>query len=246
MDDTGAKAYRNLVRCPLAHFSVRVKETDILVYSQKPLEKESRESVLKHRAYLEQYIETFPDFALTLNPWPNPGPAAEIIREMAWASQLAGVGPMAAVAGTIAELVGKDLLKDTPEVIVENGGDVFMKTSMPTVLAIFAGRSPLSLKIGLKIDSSAGPVSVCTSSGTIGHSKSFGRSDAVCVVSHSCSLADAAATSIANRVISGEHISNAIDFGKQINGIHGIVIIIGEHLGVWGALELIALKGKKG
>jgi ApbE superfamily uncharacterized protein (UPF0280 family) len=96
--------------------------------------------------------------------------------------------------------------------------------------------------MGLRVDPGAKPLSVCTSSGTVGHSLSFGKADAVCVLSHSCSLADAAATSIGNQITSKAHIGSAIDFGKNIKGVDGIVVIMGNKIGMWGELEVVRLK----
>jgi len=102
---------------------------------------------------------------------------------MASAGEKAGVGPMAAVAGAIAEHVGIDLLGHTHEVVVENGGDVFFKTNGPVTIGIFAGNSPVSLGMGLRVYPGKKPLSVCTSSGTVGHSLSFGKSGCgLCVV----------------------------------------------------------------
>ncbi len=153
---------------------------------------------------------------------------------------------MAAVAGAIAEAVGCDLLKLSSEIVIENGGDVFIKIDRPTTVAIFANRSPMSLRLGLRINSMQDPVAVCTSTGTFGHSVSFGRADAACVVSRSCALADAAATAICNRVQTKADIQTAIAFGQKIEGVQGIVLILNEDVGLWGDLELIPLKGKKG
>ena len=153
---------------------------------------------------------------------------------------------MAAVAGAMAECVGRDLLAFSRQVIVENGGDLFLKAAPPVVTGIFAGASPLSMKIGLRIDNARDGMGVCTSSGTVGHSLSRGTADAVCVVSRSCALADAAATAIGNRVRCADDIQHAIRFGRSIDGVLGIVIVIGEKLGAWGAVELVPLAGKKG
>ena len=161
---------------------------------------------------------------------------------MVSAGERAGVGPMAAVAGAIAEHVGIDLLTHTDEVVVENGGDIFFKTNGPVTIGIFAGKSPISLKMGLRVNPEVKPLSVCTSSGTVGHSLSLGKADAVCVLSGSCSLADAAATSIGNRIASKAHIGSAIDFGKNIKGVDGIVVIMGNKMGMWGELEILRLK----
>jgi ApbE superfamily uncharacterized protein (UPF0280 family) len=153
---------------------------------------------------------------------------------------------MAAVAGAIAEYVGNDLLAYSEEVIVENGGDIFLKTDDPVQMAIYAGQSPLSMQLGLKVDSMDHPVAVCTSSGTVGHSLSMGCADAVCVVSDSCALADAAATAIGNTVADPRDISAAIEIGKRMEGLQGIAVIIEDKIGVWGKMELVPMAPKKG
>jgi ApbE superfamily uncharacterized protein (UPF0280 family) len=237
------RSYRNLTaRENLVAFRVTVKETDLFVHAVKPLEEITRELILKHRGVIEAYIKRHPEFVKTLKPWRVSGPAPIIINNMASAGEKAGVGPMAAVAGAIAEHVGIDLLMHTDEVVVENGGDIFFKTNGPVTIGIFAGKSPISLGMGLRVDPGEKPLSVCTSSGTVGHSLSFGKADAVCVLSGSCSLADAAATSIGNQITSKAHIGSAIDFGKNIKGVDGIVVIMGNKIGMWGEMEVVRLK----
>lgn len=234
--------YRNLLKNHrLNFFRVVVKETDLAIYAQKTLETVARELILKYRGYIESYIETYPEFAATLLPWPLLEPAPEIVRNMVWAGHQAGVGPMAAVAGAVAEHVGQGLLKFSPEVIVENGGDVFLKIQGSATVAIFAGKSPLSLRIGIRIHPENKAFSVCTSSGTVGHSKSMGKADAVCVVSQSCCLADAMATSLGNQVSGKKDIQKAIEIGKQVQGVEGILVIVGKKIGAWGNLEIIGL-----
>jgi uncharacterized protein len=241
------RAYRQLVHTSeLLVFRIRVKETDLLVYAGKQLEQESRELVLQFRGHIEAFIKAYPDFATTLIPWSLKNPAPKIVSDMVAAGANAGVGPMAAVAGAIAEHVGRGLLSSTDQVIVENGGDIFIKTNRPAIVGIYAGKSPLSLKIGLRVDSCRHPVAVCTSSGTVGHSLSIGKADAVTVVCESASLADAFATSIGNRVKSKADIQKALDAAKQLAGIRGIVIIVGEKIGLWGELEVVPLRIKKG
>ena len=239
------RTYRNLVNIEkLLAFRVVVKETDLLVHAEKKLEHETRELVLEHRGYVEAYIKAHPDFFAALTPWRLDGLAANIVVDMVKAGENAGVGPMAAIAGAVAEHAGLGLLKSTDQVIVENGGDVFIKTDRPLTVGIFAGKSPLSLRIGIRLSGGPKPMAVCTSSGTVGHSLSLGKADAVCVVADSCSIADAAATSIGNQVQSLADIEYAIAKGKCIENIQGIIIIVGEKIGIWGDLEVVPLKGK--
>jgi hypothetical protein len=241
------RTYRNLVDTDkLATFQVVVQETDLLVHADRMLEVETRELVLEHRGYVEAFIKTYPEFMTTLNAWQAGVPAPKIISDMIQAGARGGVGPMAAIAGAIAENVGLGLLTHTDQVIVENGGDVFIKTRDPVMVGIFAGSSPLSMQVGIQLGGEEKPAAICTSSGTLGHSLSLGKADAVCVVAGSCALADAAATALGNLVHSPADINNAIAVGRRIAEIAGIVIIAGEKIGAWGDLEVVALGGKKG
>jgi len=148
---------------------------------------------------------------------------------------------MAGVAGAVAEFIGRRLLAMTPEIIIENGGDVFIKTSITRQVAIYAGNSPLSGKIGLVVMPENTPAGICASSGTVGPSLSFGKADAAVAISPSCTLADAAATAIGNTVTCPDAIADGLDRAKNIEGVSGAVIIIGERMGAWGNIELIRL-----
>lgn len=217
-----------------------------MIQADRFLETEAREQVLDCRGHIEGFIRRHPDFAATLMPWPEPDFAPPIVRRMIQAGKAAGVGPMAAVAGAIAEAVGRRLLHDSRQVVVENGGDIFIKTDKTVIAGLYAGGSPLSMKIGIRLSASQNGTGVCTSSGTVGHSRSAGKTDAVCVISESCALADAAATAIGNRITDPDQIESGIAFGRQIAGVSGIVVVVGRHMAAWGALELVPLKGKKG
>jgi ApbE superfamily uncharacterized protein (UPF0280 family) len=176
----------------------------------------------------------------SLNPVPVEENDPDIVKMMASAASLAGVGPMAAVAGAIAELVGNELLAFSPEIIIENGGDIFLRSLKNRVVGIYAGESPLSGKIGIEIAPGDTPCGVCTSSGTVGHSLSFGRADAVTVISPSAALADAGGTATGNRVQTAGDIPEAIEFARQIPGITGVLIIMGKQMSAWGNVKMVA------
>ncbi|MFA6012588.1 MAG: UPF0280 family protein [Desulfobacteraceae bacterium] len=238
-------SYRRCVeRKGLTSFIVTACQTNLQILANRNLTAQATDSLLMYRGYLETYIQDHPEFATTLSPFPIQGPAPKIIRDMVAATALAGVGPMASVAGAISEYVGHDLSELSDEVIIENGGDTYIKVKEPLTMAIAAGNSPLSMKVGLFFNRTDQPFSVCTSSGTVGHSLSFGRADAVCIVADSAILADAAATAVGNRVKTGRDIDRAIRFGKSIEGIQGIVIIAGKEMGLWGDVELVKLTKK--
>jgi ApbE superfamily uncharacterized protein (UPF0280 family) len=236
------RTYRNLVDAgELSTFRVVVQETDLQVHADRKLVTETRELVLEQRGYVEAYIKAHPEFLTTLAPWRQMGPAAKIVSDMVQAGTRTGVGPMAAIAGAISENVGRGLLTYSDQIIVENGGDIFIKADRPVTIGIYAGSSPLSMQVGIQLKSENKPMAVCTSSGTLGHSLSLGRAHAVSVVADSCALADAAATSIGNLVQSEADISTGIAAGQTIAEIAGIVIIAGSKIGVWGDLEIVPI-----
>ena len=247
-DRTGfsEKTYRRKIVHPnLKQYRVQIQQTDLWISTERDLSVEAREKTLECRNELEAFIAEQPEFLHALSPWPDDGPAPELVRRMIHAGRRAGVGPMAAVAGAIAEAVGHRLREQSPTVIVENGGDIFVVSPKPIVAAVFAGKSPLSMKIGVRIDNGSKPFGLCTSSGTVGHSISFGHADAVCVYATSCPLADAAATAIGNRVQTAEDIASSIAFGRTIEGIQGILIVVGKQIGAWGEIELVPVVGKR-
>jgi uncharacterized protein len=232
------RSYRQRVRGRYKPLRVIVQETDLGVYADGLTANDVKEAVIVQRGYLENYIRRFPGFVQTLTPWRADSLAPRIVQEMIMAGRLAGVGPMAAVAGALAERVGSDLLQRTDEVVIENGGDIFIKTSHPLTVGVFAGLSPLSMKIGIVIEPSDHSMAVCTSSGSVGHSLSKGCADAVSVVSSSCSLADAAATAIGNQVIRPDDIQPAIQWGRNIEGVEGILIVLANRVGMWGRIRV--------
>ncbi len=234
------RTYRNLVKTDdLVKFEVIVKETDLLVRADRDLSRETRESVLRYRHQLETYIEANPEFQESLSPVKDDPHVPGIVREMLRTSRLADVGPMAAVAGAIAESVARDLLRLSREVIIENGGDIYLVTSKERTVGIYAGASPFSHKLGILIEPEETPLGVCTSSGTVGPSLSFGKADAVCILSKSAALADAAATAVGNVVREKKDIESGLERGKGIEGVLGTVIIVGEKVGVWGNVRLV-------
>jgi ApbE superfamily uncharacterized protein (UPF0280 family) len=157
---------------------------------------------------------------------------------MSESARKVGVGPMASVAGAIAEFVGNELLAFSPEIIIENGGDIFLKSLKKRLIGIYAGKSPLSGKIGLEINEQDTPLGVCSSSGTVGHSLSYGKADAVVVLSKSATLADAAATAIGNLIVEPSDIPRGIEFAKGIESLLGIIIIKDDKMGLWGKVKI--------
>jgi len=222
----------------LVSFNVIVKETDLYIRASSNLKRKAHRLVLKYRSLLERYIERHPAFLTSLKPLPVAEDAPHIVRQMAEAAQEAAVGPMAAVAGAIAEFVGDELSVFSPEIIVENGGDIYLKSLRKRIVGIYAGKSPLNGKVGLEINRKDTPLGICTSSGTVGHSLSFGKADAVIVLAKSATLADAAATAIGNVINQPADITSGIELAKNIKGLGGVVIIKDDNIGLWGEVKI--------
>jgi hypothetical protein len=236
------RTYRRWIKDDgLVPFNVVVKETDLYIRAARNLQSEALEAVIKHRTPLEEYIAGHPIFRHSLEPYTAEEDAPDIVKAMARASSMVGVGPMAAVAGAIAEAVGRDLLVYSPEVIVENGGDIFISVSQVILIGVYAGASKFTGKIALEIPPEQTPLGICTSSGTVGHSLSLGAADAVIVISHLAALADAAATAIGNKVVDSDDVDAAIEHVKMMPGLVGSVIIKGDRMGVWGDVKLVPL-----
>jgi ApbE superfamily uncharacterized protein (UPF0280 family) len=239
------RTYRqNIAAQGLVSTYVSVKETDLHIMASREVKQQALDLVYQYRNQLENYIAAHPDFLTSLVPLAMDPLAPAIVKEMLKAATAADVGPMAAVAGAIAEYVGRDLLdKGVQEVMVENGGDIFIKRDRECVAAIFAGQSPLNRKVGIRIQASRMPVGLCTSSGTVGHSLSLGKADSVTVLAPSALLADAAATRLGNEVSAAgrQNINDVLAVAGTIDGLLGVLIICGKHMGIRGEIDLAGL-----
>lgn len=224
----------------LVSFEVVVRETDLLVLADSDLSARVRDVVLTERDRLERYIADNPGFLESLVPLAAPPTAPSVVRAMAEAGSAAGVGPMAAVAGAICDAIARKLAGETRELLIENGGDLYVRVSRERVVGIHTGdsRGP---SLGIRILPGAGARGVCTSSGRIGHSLSFGDSAAATVIAGTCALADAAATAVGNRVRGRHGVRDAIAAARAIPGVLGAVVLRGGELGAWGEVELVDL-----
>ncbi len=232
------RTYRSLInKNNLILYNVKIAESDLFISSDRDLIDLAFQSLTNHRLSLESYIRNYPAFQASLLPLERDDFAPLIVRRMIDQTKICGVGPMAAVAGAIAEFVGYDLFEHSENLIIENGGDIFLRCNDRVTVSIFAGESTLSYKVKLSIKPEETPLGICTSSATVGPSLSFGKADAVCVISKSATLADAAASAVGNRVKSKNDVQPALNYGMTIPGVKGIVIIIGDQMGAVGDIE---------
>lgn len=222
----------------LVSFQICVRETDLMIFADRDLTQEALHSVHYFRTHIESYILQNPSFETSLVPLPFDSKAPPIVREMLNAGIIANVGPMASVAGAIAEFVGHDLQTICTCVIVENGGDIYLNSRDDIKIGLFAGESPLSDRIAIRVLAAQMPLGVCTSSATVGPSLSLGKADAVCIVSPNTALADAMATSVGNRVGCKNDIRAALEYAVSIPNIMGAIIITDDTIGIKGDIHL--------
>lgn len=230
--------YRDYGKTRGVSFNVKLDTTDLFITAGRDLSDEAYSILERGRRELEEHITAHRDFLYSLDPVTPPANCTNLAGEMYHASKAAGVGPMAAVAGAIAEYVGRGLLNLSEEVIVENGGDLWMKLTSPAVIGIYVNNIYFSDKIWIKINPGGTPCSVCTSSATLGHSLSFGKADAATIIAESGALADAVATGACNIVQSEDDIPQALDYAMSIDGVSGCMIIFRDKLGAQGTVEL--------
>jgi len=221
-------------------FEVKIEQSDLFVVCDRNLCRKAHEALREVRADIEDYIRKDPLLSRTLKPHSVPDDAPAIIKEMSLASLKYNVGPMASVAGAVSQYVGRKLDSLCDYIVIENGGDIYFKSRNSIILGIWAGeKSPFSGRLKFKLHSTEKPLGICTSSGTVGHSLSFGKADAVVAVADCASLADAAATSIANTIKTTSDIEPALEREKERGLLEGLIIAIGDKVGIQGNLELV-------
>ena len=232
----------------LTTFSVAVKESDLLIRAVgTDLRELVRELLIYYRHQVESFLEQFPEVRFQLYPFDTPKYSLlpKIVSNMILAGKQAGVGPMAAVAGAIAEAVGRDLLPFSPVIMVENGGDIFLSGASSYTVGIFAGQSPFSGKLGIRISRPEKfSASICTSSSTVGHSISLGKADAICIYADAAAFADALATAMGNRIMTKDDLEPTIQKALAFDSVNGAVAILGDNLAAGGDLKLVSLSPK--
>lgn len=234
---------RDLCPAEMQPFSLAVKETDLWVAVDQNIPVAAvageLESLIWHqRNILDCYLKEDPQFYTAMAPHLTLPGAPEIALAMARATNRAGVGPMAAVAGAFAQLAGEWLRRYSSQVIVENGGDIFFCCRQPLCVGIYAGTSPFSGRLAVELHAPGQGRGICTSSATVGPSFSRGRADAAVIYGVDALLADAVATAAANMVHTEDDLERAIGFAMEIEGIEGALLILDDKLAVRGNMRL--------
>lgn len=234
--------YRNLISCPsdIKSYEILYRETHLLVKTPADYSSKILKVLTYIRKPLEDYIKKNPEFLYSLKPIEPNKEMPKIVEKMCKVSKEVGVGPMSAVAGTIAELLGEEMLKwirkekQREFLIIENGGDIFGYFDTPLTVGVYSGESsPFSGKVFIKISLIKQPIGICTSSGTVGHSLSFGKADSVTIISQSSSFSDSCATAVGNLVKSEKDLKEAIEFAKKFVKVLFVCITKGTKISFW-------------
>ncbi len=235
--------YRSTVTGGLAAWELCIGESNISVYSEREEKEQALVFLKKCRDEISAFAQQAPDFLTSLTPIEKPCSrrAAPLVWDMLEAGKLADTGPMAAVAGVIAEHLATFLARKQRNVIVENGGDIFLYSERSRVCAIYAGSSPFSMKIGIKIAADQMPCALCTSSGTVGPSLSFGKADATVVLAPGGAAADALTTSLSNMIKEPGDLKPSVEAIASRRDTMGAVAVMGDKLAVQGAVTLVEL-----
>jgi ApbE superfamily uncharacterized protein (UPF0280 family) len=215
---------------------VRIETSDLYIRADKDLSGTAEEIIRRLRKEIRDHIERQDTVHTSLTPVERLDGCPAVVSMMHEASEQAGVGPMAAVAGAVAEMTGRELADHTEELIIENGGDIWMKLSRPAVVIIYPGGHYFD-RVALRIQPERTPCGICTSSARIGLSFSFGRADAATVIAPDAALADAIATEVCNRVKSEDDMESAASYGID-RGACGVIIVYRDRLVARGDVEL--------
>jgi uncharacterized protein len=221
----------------LISFKIEHFESDLLICAEKNIQSQANQALIFYHQQVLTYVENNPLFAQSLIPLALDKKAPLIVRQMYAASKKADVGPMATVAGAIAEAVGRDMLKFSSEIIVENGGDIFISTKYPRKIGIFAGIGCIYNQLVFSIDPKQTPCGICASSGQFGHSLSFGKSNATIVIAKNSALADGFATAIGNIIKTDDDLEKAVKIAQKMPAIRGLIAITSSKLIAYGDIN---------
>jgi len=230
--------YRKSFSNELKWYNVCVEETDLMIGTDENYSKQILKIVRTLRHDIYAAIEKNQEFFTSLVPIEYEK-AEGVAKIMVEAAKLAGVGPFAAVAGAINDMLADKLSDQSKQIFIENGGDIYIKSDKDRKIGIFAGKSVLSNKFAIEIPKEIFPVGICTSSATVGHSFSMGKADAAVVICKTSAVADAFATALCNRIKNIEDIAFALEWVNSFEEVIGAVAIMDDKIGAIGNIKLV-------
>ncbi|MFV0376233.1 MAG: UPF0280 family protein [Mangrovibacterium sp.] len=246
-----AKTYRNWV--PAGRFrSFEIQSGDINLWVavgvevfQPEMEMIAKDKLNEQLAGLDTYLAEDVFFRKSLKPHAVPVSAPALVQTMAKAGDLAAVGPMAARAAALCELVALELLNkfqvEGMELITECGGDLFLKLNEAITLPLLAGEADISGLMGIEILPEQTPLAVASGSGSKGKPISHGKADAVLVVAKQGAVAGAFAVGLGNLIKSPADVDKVLKRTEVIPEIEGAILILDDQIGLRGDFELTML-----
>ncbi len=225
-----------LIKERWTRFHYEQRETIVTLLCESQYQSVGEETLFQSRHVIENYIEQDSDFRSTHVPHTPRASAPELIRRMCREARKVGIGPMSTVAGGLASLCLKGLLwAGAKEAIIDNGGDIALFVQEPVRVGIYGGITPIR-ELAFEVEPRDEPLGICTSSGVIGPSHSYGKAHAAVVVSSNLFLADAAATALGNRVLSSNDLETCFDFLEELPEIEGALVLLDDQVAMWGDL----------
>ncbi|MCL5072673.1 MAG: UPF0280 family protein [Actinobacteria bacterium] len=188
---------------------------------------------------IEEFIKNNPVFAKTFNAFNTDIRFPEIVKKMCRGSVMFNVGPMASIAGAVCEYMAEELSKKNSYLAIENGGDIYIKSQNDVITGLFLKSKYFRDNLKMKIKKELLPCGIASSSGTLGHSLSLGKSDLIVVVCKSAILADSAATAAGNLIKTKEDIEKTLNYFTNFKEILAMVIIKDDKIGLYGNIELV-------
>jgi len=231
--------YRDYIAQDIENFNITILESDLQIYTDKALQEPIESELRNIRAIIEAYIKSYPEFNISFKPVKINANDPPIIKHMKEASKKLGVGPMATVAGAVGHYLGQKFYQQTKELIIENGGDLYVYSTKDKTILLHGGSEATVKNLSIKLDKVNLPIGVCTSSGKVGHSKSFGNSDAITVLAKDTLIADAAATALGNLLKHKADINDVLQYSKTFKELEGVIAIVDDHMGAWGNFEFV-------
>ncbi len=224
-----------------AEFSWKVsyKYSDLFISSSKDISPFISDRIVDFYNIIEKEIKENPNFEKSFVPLSSISSENWIISEMNKASKTFNVGPMAAVAGSLCEFISRDIQNSVRYLMIENGGDVYIKSSKDAVISVFFKNNYFRNGLKLKVEKKLLPCGIASSSGTFGHSVSLGKSDIALVLAENAIVADAAATAFANSIKSKTDLEKAVNLMKDKKGILGLLAVKDEMIAIYGQIKLV-------
>lgn len=225
-----------------------VEESDCTVVTNyEPAIKKAMTQLVQDRAILKFFVKNNPVWQNSFVPMhtKDPAPIIELMEESA---EICDVGPMAAVAGALADRMQMVMLenKHVQVAVVEDGGEIAINSAEDIVIALYVLSNSLKAKLGFKFAGGSTAVGLGTSSGQFGHSISLGEADTATIFAKNAALADAAATKICNAVKGEDHeksILKGLDLADKIDGLYGVFITRGKFIGKKGKIpDLVTIQ----